>query len=90
MVLHPKFSLRKKKKKMGKNTHTPLCWLNISHKCALISSGMSFVIKYTCTLLKMISQPVYVSLMEQKMLNIPPNLISILKYNWKVAEFEYR
>lgn len=48
------------------------------------SLELVFVIKYMCTLLRTITyQSVYVSLTEQKILNISPNLISILKRNWK-------
>lgn len=82
---------KKSEKEMEKNTHTPLCSLTISHNCALIFPEMSFRIKKYMYFIKiLIYQPVYVSLTEQKILNIPPNLILILKHNWEVTYFEYR
>lgn len=76
---------------MGKNTHTPLCWLNISHKCAPISPGVSFCYKMYMYFIKNANLSVCVCVFNRtEEAKHPPSLISILKHNWKVAQFEYR
>lgn len=87
----PKYFTRNSRGVWGetiKTTHTWQCWLIINGTCLHLLKN-EFCHKIDIYLIGKFYQHVYISLIAQSILNISPNLTSILRHNWKVASLEY-